>query len=594
MPAVSEAQKHLMEAAAHTVGGYGGVPQAVGKEFVGDADPIAPQAGPKGRAAGIMFLTPEGETLLLRRGNGGDFPRTYGLPSGHVEEGETLEQAARREAEEESGLAYDGPLELLRDDGHFATFIARGVEKFEVKLCDESSGSEWCLPSEAPQPLHPGLSECFRIAAASTELDICELMRDGLLPSPQQLGNSWYFALRITGSGMSYRSKLDEHVFRDPAIFANDRFAQRCNGLFVVWQHPEKNILDSDSFGSSNVGSIVLPWVDYAAGETWGIARIMDSTAAEQMRSVQLSTSPGVAHTDASEGATVTLDGTDLLIEGNPVLLDHLAVCELGVWDKGGPPVGVKIDQLEEEEMLITTAKADNTTATPVAAPAAPDQSALLGAISGLISAAIAPLAAKVDSMEKNLPAPPLKTATDSAEEIEKKAKADAEAAEKAKADAEEEKEKEEAKAKADAEEKAKMDSIHKDEDEGMFADSQAKCDSVAQLYNQQAPRQMVGETRLAYRTRLVKPFQQHSKQWKDVPLVGLNDAAFAIAEAAIYADAAATASSVPGAGGTLREIRRRGPHGREIIEFAGPVGEWSAPFKSGSRSLIRINKEAA
>lgn len=35
MPAVSPAQKRLMMAAAHTEGGYGGVPQSVGKEYVG-------------------------------------------------------------------------------------------------------------------------------------------------------------------------------------------------------------------------------------------------------------------------------------------------------------------------------------------------------------------------------------------------------------------------------------------------------------------------------------------------------------------------------------------------------------------------------
>ena len=35
MPTVSPAQKRLMEAAAHTEGGYGGVSQAVGKEFIG-------------------------------------------------------------------------------------------------------------------------------------------------------------------------------------------------------------------------------------------------------------------------------------------------------------------------------------------------------------------------------------------------------------------------------------------------------------------------------------------------------------------------------------------------------------------------------
>lgn len=34
MPSKSAAQHRLMEAAAHTPGGYGGVPQKVGKDFV--------------------------------------------------------------------------------------------------------------------------------------------------------------------------------------------------------------------------------------------------------------------------------------------------------------------------------------------------------------------------------------------------------------------------------------------------------------------------------------------------------------------------------------------------------------------------------
>lgn len=37
MPSKSAAQARLMAAAAHTPGGYGGVPQSVGKEF-NDAD----------------------------------------------------------------------------------------------------------------------------------------------------------------------------------------------------------------------------------------------------------------------------------------------------------------------------------------------------------------------------------------------------------------------------------------------------------------------------------------------------------------------------------------------------------------------------
>ena len=42
MPTVSLAQHRLMEAAAHTRGGYGGVPQSVGKEFV-HADDMSPE-----------------------------------------------------------------------------------------------------------------------------------------------------------------------------------------------------------------------------------------------------------------------------------------------------------------------------------------------------------------------------------------------------------------------------------------------------------------------------------------------------------------------------------------------------------------------
>lgn len=52
MPSVSKAQRRLMAAAAHTKGGYGGVPQSVGKEY-NDADKgrPAPRRERVGKAA---------------------------------------------------------------------------------------------------------------------------------------------------------------------------------------------------------------------------------------------------------------------------------------------------------------------------------------------------------------------------------------------------------------------------------------------------------------------------------------------------------------------------------------------------------------
>lgn len=56
MPSKSEAQKKLMRIAAHTKGGYGGVPQKVGAEFEA-ADEH--QAGKKTRADKIKKMYKE-------------------------------------------------------------------------------------------------------------------------------------------------------------------------------------------------------------------------------------------------------------------------------------------------------------------------------------------------------------------------------------------------------------------------------------------------------------------------------------------------------------------------------------------------------
>lgn len=50
MPSKSPEQHKLMEAAAHTKGGFGGVPQSVGKDFVA-ADKADRRYGPKQKAA---------------------------------------------------------------------------------------------------------------------------------------------------------------------------------------------------------------------------------------------------------------------------------------------------------------------------------------------------------------------------------------------------------------------------------------------------------------------------------------------------------------------------------------------------------------
>ena len=58
--------------------------------------------------AALILRDPAGRILLQRRNDDG----TWGLPGGYLEIGETLEEAARREAREELGLTF-GPLRLF-------------------------------------------------------------------------------------------------------------------------------------------------------------------------------------------------------------------------------------------------------------------------------------------------------------------------------------------------------------------------------------------------------------------------------------------------------------------------------------------------
>jgi hypothetical protein len=183
-----------------------------------------------------------------------------------------------------------------------------------------------------------------------TELDAARQIVAGLLPSPWQLGGMTLFAIRITGTGLSYRAGHDEYVWRDSSIFQSPEFLARCNGLPVIWVHPEnKPGLDSKEFNKRAIGTIMLPYLK--GDETWGIARIYDAEAIEKMSKGKLSTSPGVVFLPTDGNETVELNGETFLIEGNPSLLDHIAVLDVGdggVWDKGGDPTGVQNDTLNE------------------------------------------------------------------------------------------------------------------------------------------------------------------------------------------------------------------------------------------------------
>ena len=595
--------------------------------------PINKDAGVMGRASGILFMTDKGEILFLRRGNGSDYPNHWAVCGGHQEKGETLEEGARRECFEETGIKYKGDLELLHDDGQFATYLARIGERCDVKLNYEHTGYDWADAENPPMPMHPSLYNTLKIVSADTELDVAELISEGLLPSPQPYSNMHLLDIRITGTGMAYRSSIEEHVWRDPSLYLNDEFLRRCNGLTVIRDHPDSAVLNSKEFKDRAIGSILLPYIK--GDEVWGIAKIYDNDVMEEILEGDISTSPSVAFDNSAQNVTLTTEqGEPLLIEGKPFLLDHIAIVTKdrggkGVWDKGGDAQGVLLNNKEEFKM-------DASKIAPVADASGDKLDAILNAITGL--------AVRVDAMEKNMPAEPLMKAADKKRKddddmkmskkdddddmrkddddeedvppfIKKKMKKDDDMMDDEKCDDDDMKkdavsrsdkkrkdahgvaekpsgemrfdEEEEEEEEAEKKKEAKMDendekAMKKDEEMARMADAQAKADSVYSAFGKSATRPLDGEKHTAYRKRLLRGLQSYSDAYKDVNLLAIKDAKLLdIAEKQIMADAlqsAKFAMHIPK--GSLYEVKKQDASGRTITSYKGHISAFLDEFK--------------
>lgn len=334
-------------------------------------------------AAGVLLLAPGDKALFLRRTEDApDYPGHWDFPAGGLENGETAEDTARRETREEIGLAL--PQEELTEhtytkgsasrgvagngasavslpvpvgapsaspngNGEFTTFIQRVGHEFTPELNEEHDGWAWAPVSSPPGPLHPGCQIALD-RLSMDELGVARAIAAGTLASPQKYENVWLFALRITGTGAAYRDKLDEFVIRDADIHLHPDALARLNGLPVIYKHPKKSLLDATEFSNRIVGTVFLPYV--AGDEVWAIAKIFVDDVAEMMAEGGLSTSPGVNFADFSVNAKLTLeDGSKVLVEGKPSLFDHVAICELGVWDKGEHPSGIRAESREDSVM---------------------------------------------------------------------------------------------------------------------------------------------------------------------------------------------------------------------------------------------------
>jgi 8-oxo-dGTP pyrophosphatase MutT (NUDIX family) len=157
-------------------------------------------------AAGIAYIDPGANVLLLKRSPDSDHPGEWCLPGGHIDEGETAEQAARRESSEEIGHFPYGELgqiaQIVSDEGvDFTTFGSDVDKQFEPTLNDEHTDFMWAPVKKLPKSTHPG------VKAALTKDCGCDSCKSGRTTDS------------VTGSGFFADEELGPNQYFTPEDF---------------------------------------------------------------------------------------------------------------------------------------------------------------------------------------------------------------------------------------------------------------------------------------------------------------------------------------------------------------------------------------
>jgi hypothetical protein len=190
-----------------------------------------------------------------------------------------------------------------------------------------------------------------------TDRKLAERIADGTLSSPQEFSGSWYWAIRISGTGCAWRESMQEYCWREPSIWLTPEMCARAASLPVLIDHPETNMLNGAEFAARCVGVTTFAYV--RGNELWAIARILDAGAnAILLAGDYEDTSPAVTFAPGT-GGKIDIDGKPLLIEPEPMLFDHICLCAKGVWTRSGEP-GVETTTEDELPINNDTTETEN------------------------------------------------------------------------------------------------------------------------------------------------------------------------------------------------------------------------------------------
>src|ERR1700730_6775528 len=109
------------------------------------------------------------------------------------------------------------------------------------------------------------------------ELLLAQRIASGELPSPQRSANSWFWLIRVSGTGVAWRQAIGEFCLREKTIWLSPEMVARAVGLPVLIDHPVDGTLTSTEFASRCVGVTTFAFV--RGDDLMAIARILDAGA---------------------------------------------------------------------------------------------------------------------------------------------------------------------------------------------------------------------------------------------------------------------------------------------------------------------------
>jgi 8-oxo-dGTP pyrophosphatase MutT (NUDIX family) len=135
----------------------------------------------QGAAGIVLYAEDTGRYGLQQRSETVGDPGLWAAWGGGRDPGETLEQCACRELEEEGG--YTGPIQLQRlgENPQYVTFLGRVPHEFEPRANSEWKDYCWVEAGDWPAPLHPGTE------AALQNIPLDENFADGKNPGRKGL-----------------------------------------------------------------------------------------------------------------------------------------------------------------------------------------------------------------------------------------------------------------------------------------------------------------------------------------------------------------------------------------------------------------------